>query len=110
MPELAEFVGSLHDRIMIEVATLTPNTFSEPAKTWSTFATVWANVQPVSGAEPFIPEQFAPIVNYRIDMWFLDGVTPEMRVNWNGRLFDILAAMGRKTIGNRMFLLAKEHV
>jgi SPP1 family predicted phage head-tail adaptor len=107
MPERA---GTLRHRVTIEQATETPNSFNEPVKNWSTFATISADIEPLSGGEPFVAEQFAGIIDHRVQMRYLAGVVPKMRFNWNGRLFDILTVLDQDTRNKWMFVLVKEHV
>lgn len=51
----------------------------EAVPTWTEYATVWADVQPVSGNERFVAQQFLANVSHTIRFRFLDGVTPKMR-------------------------------
>lgn len=43
--------GDLDRRIVIQRATVTPNEFNEPVKTWATYTTVWAKRTDVSDGE-----------------------------------------------------------
>lgn len=90
-----ERIGSMNERIVIQTVSEAQSTSGFPAPTWSTFATVWANVQfGTSGADERIladrETSISPVlftVRYRTD------VTEKMRVSWRSDLFDIEAIM-----------------
>jgi SPP1 family predicted phage head-tail adaptor len=50
-------IGRLDERITIESYTEANNAMGEPGKTWTTLATVWANVRPLRGSERFVAQQ-----------------------------------------------------
>ena len=81
--------GLLRNRITIEQNTPTRDSFGAEVEQWSTFATLWAMVETVSGLETINQQQAAALTTHRITLRFYDGVEPAMRVNWDGRLFDI---------------------
>lgn len=81
----------LRHTIVIQQKSTSLNGYAENAGTWSTFATVRAGIEPVGGREVLesgqnVAEQFVKIV-----IRYLAGVTPQMRVNWNGAIYNILA-------------------
>src|SRR5690348_4162643 len=67
---------------------------------WSLFATVRAEIKPVSGTESFVGSEFLGQKTHDIEIRYLPGLTSKMRVNFktdaqrqagkDGRLFDIL--------------------
>ncbi|OQB35290.1 MAG: Phage head-tail joining protein [Candidatus Latescibacteria bacterium ADurb.Bin168] len=75
--------GKLRHRIVIQQATVAaPGTYGEQALSWSTFATVWAEVKPVSGGESFDMGQDRASVSHEIRIRYLAGVKPNMRVQF----------------------------
>lgn len=100
--------GDMDRQIVIESATETQNGIGEPVATWSTFATVWAQVMPLRGSE-YVAAQ---AINTEIDTIFrvrwLAGVTTKMRVSYGAQYYDIqyLAEIGRR-VG--LDLLARIH-
>jgi SPP1 family predicted phage head-tail adaptor len=90
--------GQLDRRITIEQNTPTQGPTGEEAASWSTLATVWAEVRQRRGREFFDSHQ----VVAEIDTVFLirhrTDVTAKMRVSWDGRLYDIhyVGEIGRK--------------
>ena len=83
--------GTLRHRVVIQQLTETPRDgFGAPARAWSAFATRWASVEPLTGREIFEAQQTYPRVDYRIRLRHTEGITSKMRVDFNGRFFDIV--------------------
>lgn len=76
-------IGRLDQRIRIDYAVTTQDAdYGTPVITWTTFATVWANVQDVlpSKAERLTDDIVLANRPSRIRIRYLDGVTSAMRV------------------------------
>lgn len=81
--------GQLRHLITIEDATESQDEYGEPDLTWSMYTTAWAKVEPLSSRETVEARSVYQERTHRITMRHQDGITPNMRVNWDGRLFDI---------------------
>lgn len=94
---------------MIEKPIESRGTNGEVLVTWSTFATVKAEVTPLQGKETFLANQELAehIVRFRIR--YLSGVTPKMRVSYDSRIFDIDAPpVNVNELGREMHLVTRE--
>lgn len=88
--------GRMDSRILIERATLTTNAYGERAMSWSTLATVWADVifREGSGTEVVQSLQLLSkqpvhfIIRYSTTV---AGVTPKDRVTYNSKVYNIEA-------------------
>ena|ERR1043166_7876409 len=110
MPETAEFAGTLNRYVVIEQATETQNARGEAVPTWSTFATVFASIEPLSGRELFTAQQRVADVTHVVRLPYQPGVLPKMRLNYNGRLFNILTVLNLQEANRKLELLAREIV
>lgn len=81
--------GDLTDRITIEQPTESRNSVGEAILTWSTFATVWADVQTMSGREAERHGMTAGINSYRVTIRYLPGLQSSMRIIHNSRTLEI---------------------
>ena len=72
--------GSLVNRIVIEQATETRNSVGEVTLSWSTFATVWADVQALSGREAERYGQIVGFTGHKVTIRQLTGVKVSMRI------------------------------
>ena len=76
--------GSLTDRIVIEQAAETRNSVGEVSLSWSTFATVWADVQALSGREAERYGQIVGFTGHKVTIRELPGIKVSMRIVWEG--------------------------
>jgi SPP1 family predicted phage head-tail adaptor len=76
--------GNLTDRIVIEQAAETRNSVGEVTLSWSTFATVWADVQALSGRETERYGQIVGFTGHKVTIRTLPGVKVAMRVIYEG--------------------------
>lgn len=84
--------GKLRHRITIESPADTQGaTFGEAKLTWSTFASVWAAVEPIGGKELLRADHVAGGLTHRVSLRYIAGVTAKMRINFNGRHLNIAA-------------------
>ena len=82
--------------------------FGQPQPTWSTFAQVFAAVEPLNGREFFAANQFETEVTVRIKIRYLSGVTTKMRVNWSGKVYDIKSIINISERDKIMQLMCRE--
>ena len=76
--------GNLADRIVIEQAAETRNSVGEVTLSWSTFATVWADVSALSGREAERYGQIVGFTGHKATIRQLPGVKVSMRVIYEG--------------------------
>lgn len=104
--------GNLRHRIIIQQRTDTQNGYGEPIPAWSTFATVWAAVEPIMGREQFAVQQLQSAVSVRVRIRYQAGITPLMRVRWADkeviRLMDIESIQEVRTQRRELILMCKD--
>lgn len=100
----------LNKRVDIEKPVHTSDSGGGFSESWQIFASVWAEVKPLRGRENFADFKLHGTVNYRITIRYLSGIEPRMRVNYNGRIFNIRAVMNVDEADTVLELLAEEGV
>lgn len=83
--------GTLRDQIVIESRTDAADSFGQPIPTWSTFATVWAAVEPSRGREFFASQALTATDPVRFRLRYLPGLTAAHRIQYGGKVYDIAA-------------------
>lgn len=73
-------IGKRRQRVVIQQVTRTPDGAGGFSQSWSTFATIWADVEERSGSQVFFSESLQKRVTHKITARYLDGVTTDMRV------------------------------
>ena len=81
--------GILRQRIQLQSPVETANSFGEMERTWSTYATVWAMIQPLSAREGLIAQQVASTMTHHVRIRYNTEVSTLHRIQWGTRLFDI---------------------
>lgn len=102
--------GALRHRIAIEEKSVAQNEFGEEEATWNTFVDAWASIRPLTGREFLESRAQGQEISHEVRLRHRDGVTPEMRVSFDGRVFDIEAAMNVEERGKELVLMCKELV
>lgn len=102
--------GPLRHRIRIQNKTVTQNEYGEEEATWNTFVRAWASVEPLLGRQYLEARAQAQSVSHKVRMRYRDGVTPEMRVLFKGRVFDIESVLNVQERGEELVLMCREMV
>ena len=102
--------GDLRNRVVIQNRTATQDTYGGEVPTWSTVATVWAAVEPMTGREFLEGRTLEATVDTRIRIRYRSGLAPDMRVTWDGHTYDVLAVLEVKSRRREIHLMCREVV
>lgn len=91
----------LDRRITIEARTTAPSATGHPVETWTVLETVWAAKEDLGGTEGYRSQQIAAVASTRFTIRWRGDVTPENRVKWNGRTYEIAQVL---EAGRQMWL------
>lgn len=80
----------------------------QPVQEWQDVATVWAAVEPLRGREYWAAAQVQSEVTTRIRIRYRSGVRPDMRVLYDGRLYNINAVIDPEERHMELQLMCKE--
>lgn len=83
--------GPLDRRIQIQQAAITRAASGQEIESWSTLATVWAELMQGSGGEDL--EESTQRISARKVTWrirYRSGITPKMRVIWDTHVYEVL--------------------
>jgi SPP1 family predicted phage head-tail adaptor len=88
--------GRLRHLVTIQQNAAPQSATGAAGESWSAFkADVWAAVEPIKGREYHQAGRVNAETTHLILLRHVDGVTPGMRVAWDGRTFDIQAVINR---------------
>lgn len=87
--------GDMDHLATVQTPTESTNSIGEPELTWSTFATRWIAILPLSGAEAINAMANEAVVTHRVRMRYTSGLKPKMRLVSDGRTFEIMSAVER---------------
>ena len=86
-------IGKLNKRIVIQIQSATYDAAGQQVESWSTFATVWANIKHNSGLETIKSDALASSVKSSMRIRYLAGVNAGMRVVYSGIQYEITAVL-----------------
>ena len=75
-------------KITIQQQTTT-QVYGEVQNNWTTFAIVWAKIQPLTGREYFSAKQIVDEQMLRMTIRYIDNVTTKMQVSYDSNTYDI---------------------
>ena len=98
--------GKLRHRVTLKKLTVTQDsTTGEMTESWTTFAAVWASVEPLSVKEFIAAAATQSQVSARITVRYQSGVLPSMRIDHGGKLYNILGVLSDKESGQEYLTL-----
>lgn len=100
--------GALRHSLVIEQPTESQNSHGDPVPTWSTFATVYGSLEPLSGREVFAAAQLTGEITARARIRYLSGVTEKMRISFDSKIYAITAVIDRDLRHRELELLLSE--
>jgi len=102
-------IGPLRHRVAINNPAASQDEYGDDsARTYTTAATVWASVEPISGREMLSAQQQHAETSHRIRMRFTTNVTQESRLVWESRTFEVVSLIDNKETKQMIELLCKE--
>lgn len=81
--------GELDQRVTIQSKVVARDSHGGEVITWSDVATVWMQVQPITGRDSIALRQAQADVSTRFRMRYRAGIDSTMRFVWRGQIFDI---------------------
>lgn len=102
--------GQLRHRISIQTPVTAKNTRGGEVTTWSTVATVWADVRTQTGRETVANDQTQPTASHVVTMRHRANVTAQQRIVWGDRVFSINAVLEPDNRMRQLQLLCQELV
>jgi SPP1 family predicted phage head-tail adaptor len=83
--------GRLKNRVVIQQQSTTQDSIGQPVNTWTTYATVWANIIHQKGAEAIKADQVMSTLRASIRVRYKAGITTAMRVSYASKIYQIIS-------------------
>ena len=83
--------GALRHRVVIQSVGSTYDDYGDLSDSWTTAASVWASIDPVSGQEKDIAGELSGVVTHKIKIRYRSGITTQNRITFDSRVFQIEA-------------------
>lgn len=102
--------GQLDQRVTLEQRDDGQDEYGQPIESWTSFASVWACVEPLQGREFIAAHAAVSEVTARVRIRYLPGVTPAMRVLHDEDVYWIEAVIHVKSGKRELQLMCKRVV
>jgi SPP1 family predicted phage head-tail adaptor len=101
-------IGKMRHRIELQSFSASKDSFGQEIKTYTTYATVWADVRQISGREMLNAQAAQSEITYRIYVRYNASIVITDRIVWDTRTLEINAVIN--TDGKKLMLelLCKE--
>lgn len=117
MPDINELASKMRHRIIIQNQVLTPDGIGGNSVSWANFKTVWAHIDSLSGlsgrglnAEKNFAGRLNEIKPMKITIRYTTGLSTEMRVLFDGRVFNIRSIINLDENNEMLQIYAEEGV
>ena len=99
--------GILKHKVTIQRVTATLDSANSIENTWSSLRVTRASINPIKGTESFINQNMINQVTHYIKMRKTD-ITPEDRIIFEGKIFDIESVLNVNERGTELMILANK--
>ncbi|WP_410496488.1 phage head closure protein [Cellulosilyticum sp. ST5] len=104
-------IGRLNKRITFQqLLGKEKDKYGEIIENWGDVITVWAEISPMSGQQFFAAKQINSEITHNVYIRYREGLKPNMRVLFKGRVFEILYIMNIKEENRLLQIYCKELV
>lgn len=99
--------GLMNRRVILQTVTQAADGGGGFTDTWADTATLWANVEELTGSEGFEAQQTASSLSHRVTIRYRT-VTPQQRIKYGTRVLKINAVLNPGQLNERTELLCTE--
>lgn len=100
--------GKLRHKITIQKRSATTDEYGGESDVWTDFLTVRASVEPLQGREFYASQQMQAETTIRFRIRYAAGITPQMRVSYGGRFFNISSIINPDEANHELHIMAVE--
>lgn len=103
-------IGQLRKQITVQYEAPTADSAGGYALGWTDLATVWGEITPVSGSKVYIDAHLEGHVTHHVTLRYRGdlAITTDMRLSYNGRVFNIRAVLNTEERNHWSELLVEE--
>jgi SPP1 family predicted phage head-tail adaptor len=102
--------GDLRNRLLVQSSATAPNVEGEPIDVWTTVATRWGKVEPLSAHEQFVAVQTQSLATHKVTIRYYAGLDPSMRFQFGTRVFQIESIVSTDAIKTEQVCMVIERV
>ena len=97
----------MDERVVIKTRVMTANEYGEQVLSYTTLATVWAEVKPMTGNERLLANAIYATAQFKIRIRYRADFNETAVIEWRGTQYDILHIADYRRDGDRTLLVKK---
>jgi SPP1 family predicted phage head-tail adaptor len=101
--------GTLKTRVVIQQQSAVQDSIGQPVNTWTTYATVWADIRHKSGVEAIKSGEVTSTVKASVRVRYKAGITAAMRVVHGSVVYQIQSVLRDVAHKDYMDLVCEVH-
>ena len=101
--------GNLRHRVAIQSVTDTASAFGDVSQSWSTVATVWASVTPLTAREALEADQVKTKISHKVTMRYRSDVSTKNRLSYDSRTLNITSVLNVDEKNKTLVVLCVEN-
>ena len=102
--------GTLRNKVTIQRRTQTPDSMGGFVDEWQDYTTAYAQINRLKAREEIEDKRIQLKAPHVIWIRYQTGITPDMRITWNDRTFDIVSIRNPEERGRTLEIMADEVV
>ena len=83
--------GRLRHKVTLQSVGSTYDAYGDLSNSWTTDASVWASISPVSGKEEYVAGELTGVETHSIRLRYRTGITAQNRIIFGSRTFEIVS-------------------
>ena len=100
--------GTLRRQVLIQSRSSALDGFGQKVRAWTDLASVWADIQPLSGRELEVARAVQAEVTHQVTIRYRTGLSDLMRLVYQGRYFNVNSVIDTDTQHKQLLLLCTE--
>lgn len=104
----------MRHRIALQKRSTATDDYGEPTELWTNQASVWASIEPANAREREEASRIGATVTHNIEIRTTGSIvgkpTPEWRIQFGSRIFQIVEVRDLKEMGHKYALVCREEV
>ena len=103
-------IGPLRKQIVLKSRGIEADTYGGQTETFTTYATVWGSINPISGSEIITAQQQSGEITHKVIVRYNSSISITDRVYYGSRVLEILFVRNIQERNHYIELLCKEIV
>lgn len=100
--------GALRHRVIVEQVSRAADAMGQGTETWTTYATLWMDLQPLRGRELIAAQASNSEITLKAASRYKSGITPAMRLHHGAAIYTILEIINPGMRNRELQFMVKE--